>query len=540
MTCLRQVAYPRAREDLLQNVGTISSICRYAALRSPVDRVMVHYLWSSIIILSSACHHWIHRCTSLKSSNNPLVRTYNSVKITGMTHFVSASVTKILGEYNHSFSIRDGENFAILYGPNGVGKTKFLQIINAISHLSAFELLHIPFKSAYLRYSDNSSMTVTRNNEKDNQDALWGEDDEASRSPLLTFRLSLANEKTIGWKYRGFEFEQFIRSRLGYERISDRMWRDPRDGEIVDIDELTMRFSDLRRRRKSAIRELPPQEMKEFLDKVPSFLIDTQRLRTEETEDEFTAQRTRYSRRMQHSVARISKEAEDIKNLLKNAQTEHSRITQQLDRTFPSRVLTPTEEKNAYDPEDIRKRYNDQNVFRNRLAKVVSVPIEEELSLHDEQLKNNWALTLLNQYLDDAEKKLKPFESPLEKIDLLEDIINQRLLNKTLTVSDRNGISIQHSKTKKDIPLDALSSGEQHEIILMTDLLFNVPEGALVLIDEPEISLHILWQLAFIPDVERIATNNGFRFVVATHSPQIINDQWDSAVQLGPQDGVFE
>ena len=66
-----------------------------------------------------------------------------------------------------------------------------------------------------------------------------------------------------------------------------------------------------------------------------------------------------------------------------------------------------------------------------------------------------------------------------------------------------------------------LSSGEQHELVLLYDLLFNVQPGALVLIDEPEISLHVSWQKRFIEDLQRISRLVKFRSVVATHSPQI-------------------
>lgn len=100
--------------------------------------------------------------------------------------------------------------------------------------------------------------------------------------------------------------------------------------------------------------------------------------------------------------------------------------------------------------------------------------------------------------------------------------------------------SVTRANNDQVIDLDSLSSGEQHEIILMIDLLINVPKGATVLIDEPEISLHVAWQLAFIPDVQEIAKMVGFKFVVATHSPQIINNAWDRAVRLGPQGAAFE
>ncbi len=190
------------------------------------------------------------------------------------------------------------------------------------------------------------------------------------------------------------------------------------------------------------------------------------------------------------------------------------------------------------DAADIRKRYNDQNSFRSRLGRVASVALDDALSLPERRL-DDWELKLLNLYLDDADLKLAPFEELLQKIELLEQIINSRLLNKQLQVTDGDGLFVQRKGSGRSISLDSLSSGEQHEIIVMIDLLFNVPSGAVVLIDEPEISLHIVWQLAFIPDVKRIAALAGFRFVVATHSPQIINDEWDRAFRLGPPEEAF-
>ena len=70
----------------------------------------------------------------------------------------------------------------------------------------------------------------------------------------------------------------------------------------------------------------------------------------------------------------------------------------------------------------------------------------------------------------------------------------------------------------------------------MFDLLFNVKAGSLVLIDEPEISLHVSWQLKFISDVEKISELSNFQFIVATHSPQIINDRINQMARFGPDE----
>ena len=72
-------------------------------------------------------------------------------------------------------------------------------------------------------------------------------------------------------------------------------------------------------------------------------------------------------------------------------------------------------------------------------------------------------------------------------------------------------------------PID-LSSGEQHEVILNYELIFKTEEKSVILIDEPEISLHMMWQRKFIDNLLDIATKNHLNIIVATHSADIVND----------------
>ena len=81
-----------------------------------------------------------------------------------------------------------------------------------------------------------------------------------------------------------------------------------------------------------------------------------------------------------------------------------------------------------------------------------------------------------------------------------------------------------------------LSSGEQHEVVLLYELLFRVRPGSLILIDEPELSLHVAWQEQFLDDLMQITAVSNFDVLLATHSPQIINNRWDLTVPLrGPE-----
>lgn len=79
-----------------------------------------------------------------------------------------------------------------------------------------------------------------------------------------------------------------------------------------------------------------------------------------------------------------------------------------------------------------------------------------------------------------------------------------------------------------------LSSGEQHLLVLFGALLFGTPVNPLVLIDEPELSLHVSWQRQFLQILEEIIALNPMDVVIATHSPQIVYDRRDLMVSLGP------
>ena len=69
-------------------------------------------------------------------------------------------------------------------------------------------------------------------------------------------------------------------------------------------------------------------------------------------------------------------------------------------------------------------------------------------------------------------------------------------------------------------------------IIQIYELLFRAQSGTLVLIDEPELSLHMMWQMNYLKNLTQIAQLRGFQCIVATHSPQIFNSLWSKSVDL--------
>jgi predicted ATP-binding protein involved in virulence len=125
----------------------------------------------------------------------------------------------------------------------------------------------------------------------------------------------------------------------------------------------------------------------------------------------------------------------------------------------------------------------------------------------------------------------------LERIELFKDLINEhfKYTLKTFSIDKKTGFRI-FTHGKEVLSPTALSSGEQHELVLMYQLLFKIKKGSLILIDEPELSLHVSWQQTFLKDLSRLARLTEIEFLLATHSPQIIHDRWDLTVALkGPE-----
>tara|TARA_R100001244_G_scaffold20931_2_gene22240 strand:+ start:24363 stop:24803 length:441 start_codon:yes stop_codon:yes gene_type:complete len=137
----------------------------------------------------------------------------------------------------------------------------------------------------------------------------------------------------------------------------------------------------------------------------------------------------------------------------------------------------------------------------------------------------------MSLYVEDSEEKLKAFESLADRTELLLSSLKAKFKNKKILLSKDRGLYAE-GPGDLEIPLDSLSSGEQHEIVLLYELLFKVSKNTLVLIDEPELSLHVNWQKAFLPELLSISKVSDFYSIIATHSPFIVGGRDDLMTAL--------
>jgi ABC-type transport system involved in cytochrome c biogenesis ATPase subunit len=142
------------------------------------------------------------------------------------------------------------------------------------------------------------------------------------------------------------------------------------------------------------------------------------------------------------------------------------------------------------------------------------------------------------EYREDYQSLLASIEEYVDRYyDLAEsaivfvDIVNDLLINKNIYFNDRNILNVRMDKGMA-LPLDRLSSGEKQILIMFYLLLFTAKHGSLIIIDEPEISLHVAWQQKLGKTFSDIARLRDMHMIIATHSPQVIHDKWDLSVEL--------
>lgn len=107
------------------------------------------------------------------------------------------------------------------------------------------------------------------------------------------------------------------------------------------------------------------------------------------------------------------------------------------------------------------------------------------------------------------------------------DILNTFLLDsyKKIIFDDEMGmLKVKTLDEKLELSFMGLSSGEKHLISLFTYLIFKIKESSILLIDEPERSLHIEWQKNFIPQLKKALEDKKIQIIVATHSPYIVKE----------------
>ena len=80
-------------------------------------------------------------------------------------------------------------------------------------------------------------------------------------------------------------------------------------------------------------------------------------------------------------------------------------------------------------------------------------------------------------------------------------------------------------KKGKRYSFDESSSGEKHILYSFANIFNSINQNSIILIDEPEISLHPNWQIKYISFLKKVFSEySSCHFIIASHSHYMVSD----------------
>ena len=241
------------------------------------------------------------------------------------------------------------------------------------------------------------------------------------------------------------------------------------------------------------------------------------------------------------SSLRVNEVAKRVKSNIQKEIMRQFEEGRQLEASFPARLIAALSASS--ESASVKSVKDAMNSVKEKEARFVGLGLAPETgsagkipSFDADSLKGAGVI-VLRTYLDDILNKFQLLDGLAGRLEVFCKSINELLSFKSISTSADKGIVVKVSdKEKEEVPLEYLSSGEQHLIVLIGELLFKAEESSLVLIDEPEISFHPEWQEKFLGILESIQRENKFSALISTHSPMLIGDRWGSVIELASQD----
>ena len=404
-------------------------------------------------------------------------------------------VQGLFGRYTHKIPLptTPGDDslpsVLILYGMNGVGKTTVLRMLDGMISLNFDIFREIPFDSCYLEFTTGDQLLVKRG--KTGLSVRFRDHEVVLSSKIGTKGPQNPDHEGLVKEFREAFFRSienisfnFVDTDRVKANLADQVDQDQR--VLFDSNIQILKGQVLQRNRQSVPRPLATK-VRMFIQEAQ---LDSQRFFGSGEPDLFNRIMEDLSN-LQESVTSID-DMKDAFALVDKRDSNHRRLGLRPDR---------------WDYDRLRKL------------------IDRSVSSSD---SHSW--TVLSTYADFLSSRSDARQLIAERLESFEDVMNDLLVDKTITVDSRRGLRIMAGDS--EIGEMQLSSGEYQLLFLMIAALTTRRKGTVLAIDEPELSMHPSWQRKLVRSLVRCASGAAPQIILATHSPDVSMDYSQNMVEL--------
>ncbi len=427
----------------------------------------------------------------------------------------SMKIVKIFNTFSYDLRFDSQDKYLILTGINGYGKTTILNMISALASKNLYYFYTVPFASIDFEFEDGSAFSLSSGRVED----ATATDVPVSGGRRLFYEMKDSDGKTIGsFSIDAVTIARVMKTNFHFSHISinNRLKDDYESIEFYQV----MKDEGLL----NAIMQVTGEDADQMMMRLDGFkasyieaerTVECRYLRPKNTVPDLEYRDPKWFL--------IDHLASDFQYMLNNEYVSFVKYSQQVDSDFINKAVSSSLVFNqeTYDAERAKL------ITRAKELELLGLIPHWDVKPYDEANAK-----MLTAYIVAQNEKMDFYNTLLSKIRLFYKLVGERgFVNKKMSVTVKDGFRFR-ADGNGFIDLSLLSSGEQNEVVMLYRLVFGVEDGSMLLIDEPENSLHVLWQKKFMRTIEEISAVKNLFVIVATHSPQIIGSRWDNCCDL--------
>jgi len=192
--------------------------------------------------------------------------------------------------------------------------------------------------------------------------------------------------------------------------------------------------------------------------------------------------------------------------------------------------ITFSPEDATYIPFNVIRSFDRPLLRSDLLDKLADNRVKTELDWQLYQLQRqylDYQVNIGNRIIEVLQSSIPEVQAEAAKLSeakiQFQDIVDE-LFSDTHKIIDRKSNEIELIQGDDRLEPYCLSSGEKQILVILLTVLVQDHKHCALLMDEPEVSLHIEWQQQLITLVRKI--NPNVQVILTTHSPAVIMNGW--------------
>ncbi len=179
------------------------------------------------------------------------------------------------------------------------------------------------------------------------------------------------------------------------------------------------------------------------------------------------------------------------------------------------------------------KQYTELSEQYNNLQQHTSQDIIKRIKTYKLDNSNQDQLDVATRTLDQIRQQIESMEASREVIMTPLEAVRELVMKLFKHSGIKLGKTLSFGDAANAVNSDALSAGEKQMLSFIAYNAFF--RDSIIIIDEPELSLHVDWQRQLFPTLLSQQTSN--QFIIATHSPFIYGKYPDKEIQVDADRG---